>query len=490
MQNHIIQKVFVEITVNNKEKAYRIKDDIGSFLSLDVFPEIERCIRELDNRTGACTMQIPRLELDLNVKSSSLNAELKDKIAGLFREELSEISRPLEITEQNQSDQEKPSWVSDQEKTVNTFIYFLENGCMPWWISEKHTVDFMQEPVFEDLISAPTFRKSIISVLPKRIVQERIIHQLSEKQIVKLCRIILKGKELKINLENEVIRQIPTLSSQSRTFIWRLILRVLSEVVHSSDVKIREFFLKQFSEIKNTEAKKISIPHKDLKILAEIFPFVEKHEITKIIENPARAENYEHIQKDRESHHVEEISEKIAGQKGVTAYNEALPEVGQYLQNAGLVLIHPFIKTFFKHCDLLDPTNQELTDPELCAHLLHYIATGKTNAPEYDMSFEKFLCHIPSDQTINRHIKLSRKHKMEAKKLIDSVKQNWNPMKNSSDELLQNEFFQRSGKLTVTDYDCTLTVERKTQDILLDKLSWGIGLVKLPWKDEFLLVNW
>ncbi|RTZ46166.1 hypothetical protein EJ377_17150 [Chryseobacterium arthrosphaerae] len=63
-------------------------------------------------------------------------------------------------------------------------------------------------------------------------------------------------------------------------------------------------------------------------------------------------------------------------------------------------------------------------------------------------------------------------------------------MRKSSAALLQNEFFQRSGKLVITDYDYTLTVERKTQDILLDKLAWGIGLVKLPWQEKFIFINW
>jgi hypothetical protein len=94
------------------------------------------------------------------------------------------------------------------------------------------------------------------------------------------------------------------------------------------------------------------------------------------------------------------------------------------------------------------------------------------------------------NQSINRHIKLSRKHKTQVKNLIESVQQNWKPMKKSSVALLQNEFFQRSGKLVITDHDYTLTVERKTQDILLDKLAWGISFVKLPWKEKFMFVNW
>jgi hypothetical protein len=98
-------------------------------------------------------------------------------------------------------------------------------------------------------------------------------------------------------------------------------------------------------------------------------------------------------------------------------------------------------ENFFEHCDLLDKKTNQLSDPELGAHLLHYIATGKINAPEYDMIFEKFLCNIPLHQSINRHIKLSRKHKTQVKNLIESVQHNWSAMKTSSAELLQNEFF-------------------------------------------------
>ena len=169
--------------------------------------------------------------------------------------------------------------------------------------------------------------------------------------------------------------------------------------------------------------------------------------------------------------------------------DDLIPNEDQYIQNAGLILIHPFLKTLFEHCDLFDSKNNRLLNPELCAHLLHYIATGKTNAPEYDMAFEKFLCNIPLHQTINRHIKLTRKHKAEAKNVIESVQHNWSAMKKSSVALLQNEFFQRPGKLVI-DHDYTLTVERKTQDILLEKLGWGIGFVKLPWQEKFIFINW
>jgi hypothetical protein len=33
-------------------------------------------------------------------------------------------------------------------------------------------------------------------------------------------------------------------------------------------------------------------------------------------------------------------------------------------------------------------------------------------------------------------------------------------------------------------------VERAAQDVLLDKITWNISLVKLPWVKELLFVEW
>lgn len=123
-QDHIIQKVFVEITVNNKEKASNIKEDINSFLSIDVFPEIEKYINTLEYELAGQTLQIPKLALNLDIKSSALDSELKDKIVQLFREELSEISLPAQGLKQETEDGSKAYLLDQQEKTVQAFLFF------------------------------------------------------------------------------------------------------------------------------------------------------------------------------------------------------------------------------------------------------------------------------------------------------------------------------------------------------------------------------
>lgn len=478
-EEHIIQKVFVEITVNNKEKAFSIKDDINSFLSIDVFPEIEKYINTLEYKLAGHTLQIPRLELNLDVKNSSLNAELKDKIVQLFSEELSEITDPaISINEKTESDP-KAYLINNQEKIFQAFIYFLENGCMPWWNPVRKGIAFLDSPVFDSLISADHFQRDIAPILVKKSVQDRIINQLSNEQIAQLCLAALKNKELKLDLSAEIIRHLSKLNPTDRAIVWRLVLNMVSEYVHRSNKNIQGYLFEQISKIEQATLVQGKSSSQNWQVITQIFPFIKEKKIPERLKNKIIHTSENGPSLAETTHHKNEIT-----------HADLSHDNGQYIQNAGLILIHPFIRTLFEYCGLLDPKTQDLIDPETGAHLLHYIATGKTNAPEYDMVFEKFLCNIPANQAINRHIKLSRKHKAEAKNVIESVQHNWNPMRKSSVALLQNEFFQRPGKLVITDYDYTLTVERKAQDILLDKLSWGIGLVKLPWHKKFILVNW
>ncbi|RZJ49756.1 MAG: hypothetical protein EOO19_04730 [Chryseobacterium sp.] len=504
-KDHIIQKVFVEIAVNNKEKAFSIKENINSFLSIEVFPKIEKYLNDVEDKLDHHTLQIPRLELNLDVKNSSLNSELKDKIAQLFKEELLEIAKPIEVSNQKTDSDSKAYLIDNQEKMIQTFIYFLEKGNMPWWNSDRKEIALLDPPVFNVLILNNNFQKRISSILSKTNVQERIINQLSNDQIVQLClsilknkELILKSKELKINLETDAVYLISKLNHTERQIIWRLVLNVVSQYLTSSNIDLREYLLQQ---IVKTESFSGGFSHEkkipqNLKTLVKIFPFIKEDEIFEKIKN--KVMNHQESAKTSietigQKHVIiDENLSKNDDEKHLNLNDDHQLSLndGHYVQNAGLILIHPFIKTLFEHCDLINLKTKQLIDPELCAHLLHYIATGKTNAPEYEMVFEKFLCNIPMNHTINRHIKLSRKHQIQAKNVIESAQQNWNPMKKSSVELLRNEFFQRSGKLVATDHDYTLTVEQKTQDILLEKLAWGLGLVKLPWQEKFIFVNW
>ena len=74
--------------------------------------------------------------------------------------------------------------------------------------------------------------------------------------------------------------------------------------------------------------------------------------------------------------------------------------------------------------------------------------------------------------------------------MLQAVIDNWTIMKGNSPDALREGFFQREGKLSKKGNGWNLQVEKKTIDILLNKLPWGLGLVRLPWLEELIFVEW
>ncbi|MFK8186367.1 MAG: contractile injection system tape measure protein, partial [Phormidesmis sp.] len=155
---------------------------------------------------------------------------------------------------------------------------------------------------------------------------------------------------------------------------------------------------------------------------------------------------------------------------------------------------HPFLKIYFDDIGLLtedDLANEfrnEYAQQQAIA-LLHYLATGQTNAPEYDLVLPKLLCGWPLNEPVASDLQLPSSAFAEGEKLLEAVINYWDALKNTTADGLREGFIQRQGKLTYTD-DWKLRVEQQAIDILLSRLPWGISMVKLPWMPTVLVVEW
>jgi hypothetical protein len=86
---------------------------------------------------------------------------------------------------------------------------------------------------------------------------------------------------------------------------------------------------------------------------------------------------------------------------------------------------------------------------------------------------------------------LSEEIREEAGKLLGAVLEHWTALRSDSSELLRNEFLQREAKIIIEEFQSTrLVFERKAQDILLEKLPWNLGVVKIDWRKDLLFVEW
>ena len=87
-------------------------------------------------------------------------------------------------------------------------------------------------------------------------------------------------------------------------------------------------------------------------------------------------------------------------------------------------------------------------------------------------------------------IKLTDREREVSEQMLNGLLQNWPRLKNSSIDALREGFLVRDGRLIETDEVWQLKVEDKTLDILMDAMPWSFGIIKLPWMDKRMMVEW
>lgn len=177
--------------------------------------------------------------------------------------------------------------------------------------------------------------------------------------------------------------------------------------------------------------------------------------------------------------------------------SEVFADEDIYINNAGLVILAPFLKPFFQALSLIN--GKEFVSVEAqwkAAHLLQYACGlySDTDIPENgetDMILNKILCGIPVNDSIPDHVELSQTEKLETEELLRSVLTHWTIMSRSSVQTLQTTFLKKNGRLKFTGNEWNLVIERDSVvEILIDRLPWPISLIKLPWSTHAMFTTW
>lgn len=163
-----------------------------------------------------------------------------------------------------------------------------------------------------------------------------------------------------------------------------------------------------------------------------------------------------------------------------------------YIDNAGLVILHPFLLNLFQKLYLCKGAIWTDKESQHKAVLLtQYLITGKEIFFENELILNKLMCGFPVENVIDTRLKLSKEEKEICNDLLLVVIEYWSVMKNSSVEALRETFLQRAGKLSLSEvHSSELWVEEKGVDVLLSSLPWGIGMIQTPWMDHFLHCYW
>lgn len=157
--------------------------------------------------------------------------------------------------------------------------------------------------------------------------------------------------------------------------------------------------------------------------------------------------------------------------------------------NAGIVLMSPFLLSFLKELNQLNDENK-LVDPERTVMLLHYLATGRTHSAEWELAFMKLICGIPISNNCAIEIDPADNEIAECNKLLENVIGHWSKLGRASIEGLRETFLSRSGRLSESDNSWRLTFAERAEDILLRYIPWSYSTLFMPWMKKPVLTEW
>ena len=161
---------------------------------------------------------------------------------------------------------------------------------------------------------------------------------------------------------------------------------------------------------------------------------------------------------------------------------------GVFIDNAGAVIIAPFLTMMFSRSGLTE--ENKIIDTSAAVNLVHYCITGRTAAQEYELLLPKILCGLETGFVPGTVNITDAKIIKEADEMRASVIEYWTVLKDTSVDGLRESFLVRNGKLTFIDDEWLLKVEQKPFDMLLEHLPWNIGMIKLPWMKNLIRTQW
>lgn len=163
-----------------------------------------------------------------------------------------------------------------------------------------------------------------------------------------------------------------------------------------------------------------------------------------------------------------------------------------YVENAGLVILWPFLGSFFALLELLDEKKKfkDAAAMQRAAGLLQYLATGEAPAAEYLLPLNKVLCAMPLDEVFDFGPPLTDAEIEACDDLLGAVIQQAPILRSMSIAGFRASFLRRKGQLGARDGAWLLRVERETHDVVLDRFPWSRNLVKLPWMEAPMQVEW
>ena len=157
---HIVDKVFVEIGTSSEEEATRIKNNVSTFLREKVFPKVELTFDKLS--AEGQIYRFDKVDLSISVDKWNDAIVVNDHIEKQLIAKIDSVASEFLISSQAESNSlvrivnGKETEISSTHNLQKIFLHFLEHAHLPWY-GRKEQV--------EQLISSENFDKVFLDSL-------------------------------------------------------------------------------------------------------------------------------------------------------------------------------------------------------------------------------------------------------------------------------------------------------------------------------------
>ncbi|MFT5822741.1 MAG: hypothetical protein ACI8ZM_003998 [Crocinitomix sp.] len=171
--------------------------------------------------------------------------------------------------------------------------------------------------------------------------------------------------------------------------------------------------------------------------------------------------------------------------------NQALLTEGIAINNAGLVLASSYINVLFDRLNLIkDGSFLSAEAQNKAVHYLQFLVNGITENEEHHLVLNKILAGLHPTSPVTAGIDISTDEKELIEGLINAIVGHWPSIGDTSVDGFRGNWLIRDGMLREEVDKWTLDVEKRAYDILLNKSPFSFGIIKFPWIDKPIHVNW
>jgi hypothetical protein len=465
--NHLVRTQVIEVRIAREEEAFPLQARLSQWYYQMIVPVLQRTFDEF--ASGDEVIQLDLLEIELGtIRLAEIDTQ---DFAERLRNKLGEQLLTVAVSARKKEEWKKPRHMS----VTSQWMYYMQHGHLPWNVTGIDSDWYRQvlEGFATDVVCIEAVRRLIVT--DSRALT-RIVSVSTPDFLIHLLESLTSRKQEMLQEMLEALHSVWRAfnDGQAATRLIRKIWEaVLNDVMVSGPLAIERISVPLI--------RRHASPERVIQFVQYLKSRQELWALAAAFEQPFT----DHF----ESHRPQDLS-TVRTSETVPIQNQ-IPREGIFVPHAGLVLLHPFLNNLFVYLGLVNNGAFESTDSQQKALVvLHFLCMGNANYEEHELVVPRILCHCGVEDLVDPGISLTVHEQQECNALLQEVVYRWSILKNTSIDALRSTFLQRGGKLYVLANEPHLLVEDNVLDVLLDKLPWGLGIIKLPWMTHMLKVEW